>query len=1179
MKKIFTPFLLILILTTSVQAQVLRKVEPVICPIDHNHYDTFVPPPSAYLNAKARSSSISSGANANIVVNYNGFTEEARVAYQYAVDIWSSLLKTPVTIYVDANFADLGQGVLGSAGPTNLVRDFPGAPNDTTFYPIPLADKLAGYSLNREGDADINSNFSSTFDFYFGLDGNPPTEQFDFVSIVLHELGHGLGFIGVAGINQQTQLGTWGVRATSYPSIYTKFVELGDNTLLTDLPLASEEVADALTGDDLFFNALLSVTTLGERPKLFAPANFSGGSSYSHLDEATYPAGDPNSLMSPQFGRGEAIHDPGVALDMFADMGWIHTYLSHENDNEITNNITDPFSVSLNIISDTTFNEVAPVVIYTYTDFSEAETITMADTGDGINFSAEIPNNGTSIRYYFSGVEDVFGRAFTSPASAPSKFYIINVLNQVNKPVPYLLADGGDFETNLADFQTVVLAGNQNLWEIGTPENTLNETISGANVWKTKLSENIGVANNTIINALISPTFDFSDNTKNHQLSFQFLMDNALTDLFIDSNLSPFGFNIEYSLDAGKSWTILGEINDQAANNWYNNQSEFTFPSTANQGWIKQTTQIIDGETLLAPETSNYNVSFLTGNASVNFRFVAYIDQQLNDFGFPESYEADGILLDNFEIITGSPTAEFKIDKLGVYFAGESFNFEYISTGANSYLWDFGDGTTSIEQNPTHTYIDGGAFDVTLTITSADGSDVVTKENLVKIIPTRELPYSLENGGNLEGEVTDFNISNISGTNFELGISEIEGKSGAVSGNQAYVTGINEQEYQNDSEAYIYSPEFNFDRLGAFEFSFETKYAFEPNWDGFIVQYSLDKGENWLKLTDESADAEWYNQTSDASSVFGNSVPIFSGNTNNEFVRKAADVSFLGNQGFVTFRIQFLTDASTVDTGMAIDNFELTGPLAGSVVTNFSGDVLSGCEGTTVIFSNESTGTIKSLEWEFGEGANPSTASGIGPFEVVFEEAGNYNIKLTAEDEFGSFTTEEKTEYIIIGANHTPTFTTGERNNDFTRLLTASEGDAYQWFFAGDTIPGATEQTYLATEDGAYTVAVLINQCLGFSNAASIITSNNSALSRSLNIYPNPANQQTSLNISFTNEYIGEYEVTIYNISGALLKQELFTKNEAEVKSEISLKSIEKGLYIVNIKTGGSTTQRKIVIE
>ncbi len=43
------------------------------------------------------------------------------------------------------------------------------------------------------------------------------------------------------------------------------------------------------------------------------------------------------------------------------------------------------------------------------------------------------------------------------------------------------------------------------------------------------------------------------------------------------------------------------------------------------------------------------------------------------------------------------------------------------STDAVSWLWDFGDGTTSTAQNPTVTYTNGQPYDISLTVTSIDG--------------------------------------------------------------------------------------------------------------------------------------------------------------------------------------------------------------------------------------------------------------------------------------------------------------------------------------------------------------------------------------------------------------------------------------------------------------------------
>ena len=51
-----------------------------------------------------------------------------------------------------------------------------------------------------------------------------------------------------------------------------------------------------------------------------------------------------------------------------------------------------------------------------------------------------------------------------------------------------------------------------------------------------------------------------------------------------------------------------------------------------------------------------------------------------------------------------------------------------------SFLWDFGDGETSTERDPTHVYTSVGRFTVTLTITDINGDiDTITKENYIQV--------------------------------------------------------------------------------------------------------------------------------------------------------------------------------------------------------------------------------------------------------------------------------------------------------------------------------------------------------------------------------------------------------------------------------------------------------------
>jgi len=89
----------------------------------------------------------------------------------------------------------------------------------------------------------------------------------------------------------------------------------------------------------------------------------------------------------------------------------------------------------------------------------------------------------------------------------------------------------------------------------------------------------------------------------------------------------------------------------------------------------------------------------------------------------------------------GAPTADFAISPATVY-QGDPVQFTDLSTSTvgaiTSHAWTFGDGGTSAETNPVHVYQASGVFEVTLTVSTAGGSDSTSKTVLVntRIPPT-----------------------------------------------------------------------------------------------------------------------------------------------------------------------------------------------------------------------------------------------------------------------------------------------------------------------------------------------------------------------------------------------------------------------------------------------------------
>jgi hypothetical protein len=159
--------------------------------------------------------------------------QQRLIVFQRAGAIWGSLLESKVDILVDASFSSLDcsatTGILGQASASTIFRNFAGAPQQNVWYPAALADAIAGKDLvnpnkaitDPTSKAHINAQFNSQLDtpaclgglgWYYGLDGNHGAKE-DLLTVLLHELGHGLGFIGVTD-------GTTGVMSSNFPSVF-----------------------------------------------------------------------------------------------------------------------------------------------------------------------------------------------------------------------------------------------------------------------------------------------------------------------------------------------------------------------------------------------------------------------------------------------------------------------------------------------------------------------------------------------------------------------------------------------------------------------------------------------------------------------------------------------------------------------------------------------------------------------------------------------------------------------------------------------------------------------------------------------------------------------------------------------------------------------------------------------
>lgn len=174
--------------------------------------------------------------------------EQRLIAFTYAANIWGANLESDVPIIIDASFEPLTctatSGTLGSAGATSVFRDFAGANKPATWYGGALANKLSGED-QAEGAAVIRARFNSNLGlnanclpgspFYLGIDNNHGN-LIDFPAVLLHEMGHGVGF-------QTFTNGSTGNQLAGYPAIWDHYMlDNRTNKLWVDMT-AAERVA------------------------------------------------------------------------------------------------------------------------------------------------------------------------------------------------------------------------------------------------------------------------------------------------------------------------------------------------------------------------------------------------------------------------------------------------------------------------------------------------------------------------------------------------------------------------------------------------------------------------------------------------------------------------------------------------------------------------------------------------------------------------------------------------------------------------------------------------------------------------------------------------------------------------------------------------------------------------
>ena len=437
----------------------------------------------------------------------------------------------------------------------------------------------------------------------------------------------------------------------------------------------------------------------------------------------------------------------------------------------------------------------------------------------------------------------------------------------------------------------------------------------------------------------------------------------------------------------------------------------------------------------------------------------------------PKSYGAyAGIIILLFALIISVAAADSTAEEIGYITVGlapvanfgalYAYNtvpavvtFRDYSTGSTplTYAWEFGDGATSTEQNPKHTYIRKGLYTVKLTVTNFYGSSTETKLNYISIGMAPNAGFTGEpTTGNapLTVAFTDHSSGYPTSWNWNFGDGQESVQQNPVhtywAGGEYTVTLTASNDYGSTSASKPYYVHV-MPPLTA-KFTADPKSGIAP----LVVKFtdmSTGSPESWI----------W---------DFGDGSTSTGPNPVHAFTKVGAfDV------------------ALTVTRGMNKDSATQTIIVGGVPAADFVADSTTVSVNIPVHFTDKTLNSPTAWAWDFGDGA---TSSEQNPTRV-YSAKGVYTVTLTATNNNGK-DTEKKVNYITVGIPPTadfiteiPSYQEGSRTQ-YVRFIDTSIGNPVSWswdFGDGTNFDGQYPPLHLYNRDGAYTVSLTVKNPFG----------------------------------------------------------------------------------------------------
>lgn len=501
------------------------------------------------------------------------------------------------------------------------------------------------------------------------------------------------------------------------------------------------------------------------------------------------------------------------------------------------------------------------------------------------------------------------------------------------------------------------------------------------------------------------------------------------------------------------------------------------------------------------------------------------------------------------------------------------FDSSSTSTGmVISWVWDFGDGTTSTLQNPVHTYNSPGTFQVCLTITTSSGC-------------VSTICYNVVVGGGSNCQAA-FNWTTAGTANT---VSFFDNSTSSLPVNYFWDFGDGvTSTLQNPVHVYTQSGVF----YACLTIADSAGNCTSTTCDTIVIQGggnpTCQAGFTWTYNGNAVVFAD--GSTSSPGQIIGWTWDFGDGTTSNN----ANPVHTYANPGLYNVCLTIFTSDSCSSTSCNQLQASGGGPMC-------SADFIWSFNGNSVVFtdqSSSSTAQVVSWTWDLGDG----TTSTLQNPTHTYAQSGLYNVCLSI------FTSDSCSSTICYnvqangGSGNTcqaSFISYPDSTGQFSTIIvntSTGNGLSYTWDFGDGTTSNSATPTHTYSAPGTYLVCLSVGNLICFStycDSVTVSSPQNSVMVQSavmslgqsmqqsrleLDVFPNPARDAAKVRVDLPQG--GEATMQLIDLNGRVAVDIPANYMGTGVNVvDIDLQGLSQGLYFLNLKVGEYTAVSKLIVQ